>query len=84
MQSIVLHSYVGEEGILHLEVPIDLKDADLEITLTVKQVIPSLETDIPQGKGWPSGFFEETFGSFKDDPLVIDFDGVCEDREDLV
>jgi len=32
-----------------------------------------------QGKGWPPGFFEETFGSFKDDPLVIDSEGIFED-----
>ena len=83
MQSFVLHYHVGEDGILHLNVPVDLKDVDLEITLTVKHLISTKEANPPQGKGWPSGFFEETFGCFQDDPLVIDSDGVFEDQEDL-
>lgn len=36
-----------------------------------------------QGKGWPPGFFEETFGAFKDDPLVIDSEGIFEDEEEF-
>ncbi len=48
-----------------------------------EEVFAELEEDIRhtaananhrQGKGWPSGFFEETFAAFKDDPLVIDSD----------
>ena len=31
-----------------------------------------------QGKGWPPGFFEDTFGAFKDDPLVIDSERIFE------
>lgn len=77
MHSIKLHSHVGEDGILHLDVPVGIADTDLEITVTVQPVIVKTETD--QGKGWPPGFFEETFGSFKDDPLVIDSEGVFED-----
>lgn len=36
-----------------------------------------------QGKGWPPGFFEETFGALKDDPLVIDSEGIFEDEEEF-
>lgn len=76
MQSIMLHSYVGPDGILHLDVPVGIHDSEIEVTVTV-QLIP---TPQPEGKGWPSGFFEETFGSFKDDPLVVDSKGVLEDK----
>ena len=75
MQSITLHSHVGEDGILHLDIPVGLTDAELEVTVTVQPV------STPEGKGWPPGFFEQTFGCLKDDPLVIDSEGVFEDEE---
>jgi hypothetical protein len=28
-------------------------------------------------------YFEETFGAFKDDPLVIDSEGIFEDEEEF-
>ncbi len=74
MQSITLNSHVGEDGILHLDIPVGLTDAELEVTVTV-------QLSTPEGKGWPPGFFEETFGCFKDDPLVIDSEGVFEEEE---
>lgn len=76
MQSITLRSHVGPDGILHLDVPVGVHDAELEVTVTVQPV-----DSTPQGKGWPPDFFEETFGSFKDDPLVIDSEGVEEEDE---
>ncbi len=33
MQSITLHSRVGSDGILHLEVPVGVTDTELEVTL---------------------------------------------------
>ena len=84
MPSIKLRSHVGEDGILHLDVPCGIHDAELEVTVIIETVTPAAGVDEPQGKGWPPGFFEETFGCFKDDPLVIDSEGVFEDREELV
>ena len=78
MQTITLHSHVGEDGILHLDVPVGLTDADLEVTLTVQAV-----KSLPEGKGLPPGFFEDTFGCLEDDPLVIDSEGVFEEQESL-
>lgn len=83
MQSITLHSHVGADGILHLDIPVGLTDAELEVTVTVQTVDSPSEVDSPQGKGWPPGFFEETFGCLKDDPLVIDSEGVFEEQEEL-
>ncbi len=40
--------------------------------------------NIPQGKGWPPGFFDKTFGVFKDDPLVIDVEGISEYEEEFI
>lgn len=84
MQSINLRSRVGSDGILHLEVPVGLTDAELEITITVQSVKPTANVEISQGRGWPPGFFENTFGCFKDEPLVIDSEGVFDDWEQLL
>ncbi|HEY9849985.1 MAG TPA: hypothetical protein V6D28_11040 [Leptolyngbyaceae cyanobacterium] len=81
MQTIKLHSYVGDDGILHLDVPVGIADTDLEITVTV-QPVTGIETETHQGKGWPPGFFEETFGSLKDEPLEIDSEGVFDDWDE--
>lgn len=70
MQNITLRSHVGEDGILHLDVPVGIHDTEVEVTVKVQPV-----DSTPQGKGWLPSFFEETFGSFKDDPLVIDSEG---------
>lgn len=72
MQSINFRSRVGSDGIWHLEVPVGLTDTELEITVTFQSVKPTANVEILQGRGCPSGFFEDTFGCFKDEPLVID------------
>ncbi len=41
MQTITLRSHVGSDGILHLEVPVGLTDAELEVTVTIQPVTPS-------------------------------------------
>lgn len=76
MQIITLRSHIGQDGMLHLDIPIDVKDTDLNVTVILEPVIPNNESEKPQGKGWPSGFFEETSGCLKDTPLFIDFDQI--------
>ncbi|MBO3460354.1 hypothetical protein G7B40_018265 [Aetokthonos hydrillicola Thurmond2011] len=83
MQSVTLNYHVGDDGILHLDVPVGLQNADVEVTVTVQPANRTMEEEVLQGKGWPPGFFEETFGSCKDDPIVIDSNGVFDDSEEL-
>jgi hypothetical protein len=77
MQTITLHSHVGEDRILHLDVPVGLIDADLEVTLTVQAV-----KSLPEGS-WSPGFFEKTFGAWEGEPLVREEQGEFEQRESL-
>lgn len=81
MESIKLESHVGSDGMLKLEVPVGFKDADLEVTVMVQ---PTPRSKLPEARGWPPDFFEETFGCFSDDPLVIDPVGKPEEREPLL
>ncbi len=82
MQTIALRTRIGGDGILHLEVPVGLTDTELDVKVTMQPV--KEEIDSPEGRGWPPGFFEETFGCYQDDPLIIDFEGEFEDREALL
>jgi hypothetical protein len=58
MKSITLRYHVGRDGILKLQVPEDLKD--LDVTVTIQSVTPSPKTS--ENLGWQPGFFEEVVG----------------------
>lgn len=83
MQTITLNSHVGQDGILHLDIPVELKNTDLKITVILQPVINSNYQEQPKGKGWPPNFFEETSGCLKDTPLIIDSEGVFDDLEEF-
>lgn len=74
METIRVLSRSNGEGIIHLDVPVGMKDTELEITLTISPA--------RSGKGYPSGFFDRTYGSCQDDPIVIDEEGIYEDGEE--
>jgi hypothetical protein len=82
MQTITLNSHVGQDGILHLDIPLDITNADLTITVSVKPVNDDRRSP-HKGKGWPEHFFEETSGCLKDTPLTLDSEGVFDDLEDF-
>ena len=42
IQQFKLRSHVGEDGILHLDIPVEVKETDLEVTVTFKSA-PSLD-----------------------------------------
>lgn len=82
MQNITLRSHVGPDGILHLDVPVGVHDADLEVTVMIQPVTPP-ERKSPQELGYPPDFFERTFGSLSDDPLERSPQGELQEREPL-
>ncbi|MBD2168871.1 hypothetical protein H6G04_31325 [Calothrix membranacea FACHB-236] len=84
MQSIKLCSHVGSDGILHLEIPVGITDKEMEVMVIYQQIEPSAPAKTPQELGWPPGFFEQTYGSCQDDPIVIDYEGDFEIREEIV
>ncbi len=69
MQSITVQSHVGEDGILRLQIPVSVKDADLEVTVNFQLPSQNGTAKSPEGLGWSPGFFEETYGCLKDDPI---------------
>jgi hypothetical protein len=78
MQSIKLHSHIGADGILHLELPVGITDTEIEVTVTVKAV-----NSVTKKKCWLPGFFEEVIGGWVGEPLERAEQGEFEIREQL-
>jgi hypothetical protein len=76
METITLHSKVGADGLLKLQVPVKLTNTELEVVLIVQPVTPASEA-----RSWPAGFFEQTYGSLRDQSLVREPQGEYEIRE---
>lgn len=75
MESIKLKSKIGDDGILQIQVPDNLKNQNLEI-LVVFQPIASPDNqpkhtteNTPESLGWSPGFFENVVGSWEGEPL---------------
>ena len=78
MQKITLHTHIGDDGILHLDLPVGVHGAEVEVTVTVISATPTTKT--PEELGYPPNFFERTAGSFKDEPLVRYPQGELQER----
>lgn len=78
METITLHSRVGADGLLKLQVPVKLTNTDLEVVLIVQPVASTGDS-----LGWPPGFFEEVAGGWTGERLVREDQGQYEVREDL-
>lgn len=79
MKTIQLSSQVGNDGILNLQLPDDLKGQYLEILVVVQPIKEPTATK----KGWPPGFIERTYGATAHDPIERPPQGVFETREAL-
>jgi hypothetical protein len=76
MQSLTLHTRVGKDGILKLEMPSDVIDTELEIVLIFNPVKESVA-------GWSPDFFTEVIGGWQGEPLVREPQGQYETRDEL-
>jgi hypothetical protein len=78
MESIKVRQRMRADGILHLEIPTDIHEGEVEVAVTY-QKIASQEVD---EQGWPINFFERIYGICADDPIAIDDDGILEALDD--
>jgi len=84
MQIITLRSHVGEDGIMHLQVPVGKTDVDLEVVVIIQPSTPAKKANPPEARGWPPGFFERTAGAWQGEPLTRGEQGEYEQRDELV
>lgn len=77
MQSLNLQIHVGKDGILKLETPIGITNADLDVILIINPIIE------PRPIEWPANFFNEILGSWQGTPLIREPQGTYESRSDF-
>jgi hypothetical protein len=75
MKSITVHSSVGEDGILKLNLPLELKNAELEVMV----IFQAVEKQEPLAKS----FLENTYGAFCNEPLERPSQGEFEKRLEI-
>jgi hypothetical protein len=75
---------VGSDGILHLEVPVEMKDTDIVVTMKVRSLPVTSEVTGLEELGWSPGFFEETFGTWEREPLIRPCQGEITERQSFL
>ncbi|HEX8199537.1 MAG TPA: hypothetical protein VF590_03555 [Isosphaeraceae bacterium] len=83
MYTIKLTSRIGMDGKLKLEVPLGFTNRDVEVVVVIQPRPAADAATAPEDRGWPVGFFEETYGSLRDVPLTREPEGDFETREPL-
>ena len=73
MESIRVRQRVGQDGILHLEVPVGLTDREIEV-MVIYQPVQVLMT--------ATSSLAQLYGVCADDPIDIDEHGVAEALDD--
>ncbi len=67
MRSIVMRSRSGPDGIVHLDVPSGLREAEVEVIVILHPI-----AEFPSGQakdlGWSPGFFESVVGGWQGEP----------------
>jgi hypothetical protein len=70
MRTVRVTERAGEDGTLHLSVPLLTPGSEYEVVVVVqpKEIEPTSAT--PEDLGWPPGYFEMTYGSITDETFV--------------
>lgn len=69
MESIKVRQRVGQDGILHLEIPVGLTDRDIEVMVIYQPVQADAIADLS---------LEALYGICVDDPINISDEGISE------
>lgn len=69
MESIKIHQRVGQDGILHLDIPIGFSDRDVEVVI-IYQPVESLTA--------VTSSLKALYGICADDPIFLDEQGILE------
>jgi hypothetical protein len=68
MRSILIRSRVGADGVLHLDVPSNLVETDVEVMVILQPVRPS-DLGRTEELAWSTGFFESVVGGWQGERL---------------
>lgn len=71
MQSIKLRRHVGQDGILHLDIPVGITEQEFEVMIIYQSVSSSSRRSL-----------EQFYGICADDPIMVDDQGISEALDD--
>lgn len=77
MRSVLIRSRVGDDGMLHLDVPSDFVGTDVEVMVIVQPVAPAATKD----PAWSPDFFKSVVGGWQGDLLRRESEGEYEIRQ---
>ena len=83
MTSISVKTRVKPDGTLQVAVPTGLPESDVDVLLVI-QPLDTGGTNARSAPSWPTGFFDDTFGSLADNALVRPPQLPLEAREKLL
>ncbi len=87
-KSIEVSSHVDGGGMLHLRLPVEYADQDVDLIIVIQsrstsRQIPEQHAAKAKADDWPPGFFEETYGCLAHDPIERGEQGEYEIREEI-
>lgn len=82
MLNIRLRTHIGDDGILKVQMPSDVRNTELDVLVVFQATTSPGQDPAAKNYEWPSGFFEKTWGSCADAPIIIDEEGVSTELDD--
>lgn len=70
MHTVRVTERTGKDGVLHINLPVGMPDADFEVVLVVQPKPAEPVASGAEPSGWPPGYFENTFGAIADETFV--------------
>lgn len=86
MESIKLRAYVGDDGIVQIQLPQNAANQDLELVIVFQPVVETplqTEAKTPEEIGYSRNFLENVIGSWEGEPLERPEQLPSEDREEI-
>jgi hypothetical protein len=83
MVTISAKGRVKDDGTLDLHVTTGLPETDVEVLLVLEPLVLKNQRVVSRDAAWPEGYFEKTFGSFRESPIACEPPPQFETREEL-
>ena len=81
MESIKVRKHIGQDGILHLDIPVGLREREVEV-MVIYQPVSLYNADREKSLTSISVSLEDLYGVCADDPIVLDDRGILESLDD--
>ena len=81
MHSLKLQSRVDADGMLHLQLPPELANRELELIVVYQLIDLATKQKTAEELGYPSDFFEKTAGGWQGEMLTRGEQGACDRRQ---